>query len=77
MWWLGVYARVARIYDSAGVPLKAVAVLTAIRALVRDHALQARELDDEARERLLDLFRRLGLDAQAGAIKREGPRHRV
>ncbi len=68
---LHLYARAARFFVSEGWPLKAVAVFRQIRQIIRDQALDERELDDEARWTMVELFRVLGLPADARALEAE------
>jgi hypothetical protein len=68
------YARAARIFEAQQQPLKAVAVLKQLREVVARHAPEEVGLDDEARMRLPDLYRALGLEQEAVAVEREQQR---
>jgi hypothetical protein len=65
------YAEVARGYAAAGFATKAIAIYLQIRKIVREHAPDARPLDDEARQKLSVLYRSVGLVADAVAIESE------
>jgi hypothetical protein len=65
------YVEAARTYTAKGFALKAVAVYVQVRRLVREHALDAHDVDAEARAQLIVLYRQLGLVADALELERE------
>ena len=66
---LDTYAVVARSFASEGFSLKALAVWKQVREILRRHTPDRVELDMEARDALVALYRSLGLENDAKAIE--------
>lgn len=67
------YAKVARFYEGSGFALKATALWKMVRQVIDGHQVRASHLDREAKGRLIELYRSLGMEADVRALEDEGP----